>query len=201
MERNYLRRLYKKRPPNVSARVDEGSEQTQPKPQIDMTEEIKKPEPVKEPVKEPIKEKEAEIVTIHDFKSMLIGMDLVLGDNWTPTEQQWGRIRKKLDALIETAERPRGAVPPPSFQPVGAIPVDPTLNVTENDILRSFPDVPAAEDIPIGQPGPAGQSALAPPARVPQATPSVRPPMSTVEGEQVKTPDIDSSQGYKSSFV
>jgi hypothetical protein len=144
-----------------------------------------------------IKEKEAEIVTIHDFKSMLVGMDLVLGDEWTPTEDQWKRIRKKLDALIETAEQPNTTVIRRN-----SAPVDSGSNVPENDLLRNFPQVPVAGDVPIGEAAPTGQSALAPPPQVPRpANPGPRPPMATSDKEQVRTPDIDSSSGYKSSFV
>ena len=166
-----------------------------------MSEENKKPEK---------KEVEEEIVTIHDFKSMLIGMDLVLGDNWVPDEKQWARIRKKLDALIETAERPGGVAP--SFPPyvpgnnpvVNAAPVDPNASLTDAELVRSFPSVPGGvpESIPMGEAAPAGPSALTPPpAAPPLQAPPVAAPVADGSGTQVKTPDIDSSGGYKSSFV
>lgn len=163
-----------------------------------MSEEKVKPESKPEPKPEKKVEKEAEIVTIHDFKSMLVGMDLVLGDNWTPSEEQWKRIRKKLDALIETAEQP--VTNTRIAHPQSNVRVDPSSNVSE-DILRNFPQVPVADNIPIGEAAPVGQSALAPPQAPPQQQPTTPAPMATREGEQVKTPDIDSSSGYKSSFV
>jgi len=49
--------------------------------------------------------KEDEIVTIRDFKAMIVGMDMIMGDDWTPDENQWKRIRNKINALIETAEK------------------------------------------------------------------------------------------------
>ncbi len=122
--------------------------------------------------------KEDEIVTINDFKSMLVGMDLILGDDWTPDENQWKRIRAKIDALIVTHEQPRSVrstVPDYSLPPVDS-----------NELLRSFPNVPVDNSVPIGEAAPAGQSALVPP----QVAPT-----------DMKTPDIDSSTGYKSSFV
>ncbi len=116
----------------------------------------------KEKVKE--KEKEDEIVTIHDFKSMLVGMDLILGDEWTPDENQWGRIRKKIDALIETAGRP--VVNTRNFPPN----VVSNANVSETELIRTFPTVPAAENVPIGQQP--MESALTPVPTTP-ATPAV----------------------------
>ena len=139
-------------------------------------------------------EKEAEIVTIKDFKSMLVGMDLILGDSWTPNEAQWKRIRAKIDALIETAERPATR----DFYP--QIPVDLSPNSSEANLLKGFPSVPSS--IPAGVPVTPGPSALTPPgAPTPVQTPRAPAPVADGSGAQVKTPDIDSSKGYKSSFV
>ena len=111
------------------------------------------------------KEIEDEIVTINDFKSMLIGMDLILGDKWTPDENQWGRIRKKIDALIETAERP--VVNTRNFAPS----VVSNTNVSETELISAFPAVPAAEDVPVGmQPA---ASALTPIPTSPAKRPAV----------------------------
>ena len=156
------------------------------------------------------KEREAEIVTIHDFKAMLIGLDLALGDEWTPDEHQWKRIRKKIDALIETAERPGGVAP--SFPPfargnnpvVNAPVVDPNTTLSEDHLMQSFPSVAGGvpETVPIGGAGPGGPSALTPPVQLPPARPPTQPaPVADGSGTQVKTPDIDSTQGYKSGFV
>jgi len=123
--------------------------------------------------------KEDKLVTIRDFKVMMEGMDMVLGDDWTPTDAQWKRIREKIDAMIDTAERPatitrvydRGVLPVDPARPSS---VDPTLSSTDNELARSFPAVPVAEDVPIGE---VAQSALTPP-----------PPAPTVpagEGEKV----------------
>ena len=150
----------------------------------------------KENKKDTVKEKEAEIVTIHDFKSMLIGMDLILGDDWTPDESQWKRIRKKIDALIETHERPGGVARPvpPFVAGSRPLPVDSTLNVNEAALLQSFPSVPVADDVPVGEGAPVGPSALTP-------APIQRQPVMPSDGGAVKTPDIDSSGGYKSGYV
>jgi len=125
-----------------------------------------------------------EIVTINDFKSMLVGMDLILGDEWTPDENQWKRIRAKIDALIVTHDQPRtGRSTVPSYGPANS-----NLNVSENELLRSFPNVPVDNSVPIGEAGPSSPSAL-----VPQVAPT--------DNTAVKTPDIDSRAGYKSTFV
>jgi len=114
--------------------------------------------------------KEDKLVTIRDFKVMMEGMDMVLGDDWTPTDAQWKRIRGKIDAMIETSERP--TVNARYFAP----PVDPSLSTTDNELARSFPAVPVADDVPIGE-VPTGQSALTPPP--------APPPVPAGKGEKV----------------
>ena len=99
----------------------------------------------------------------------------------------------KIDALIETAERP--AVNTSREYPRQPnVVVDPNATVGENELLRSFPSVPTADAVPIGAPAPMAPSALS------QARP-MAPTNPPVDGGNVKTPDIDSSTGYKSSFV
>ncbi|KKN16640.1 hypothetical protein LCGC14_0973940 [marine sediment metagenome] len=118
--------------------------------------------------------KEEKIVTIRDFKVMMEGMDMVLGDDWTPTEAQWKRIREKINAMIDTAERPNTR----TFVP--GMPVDPTLSTADNELIKSFPTIPVADDIPIGQAAEPSGSALMP----------VQPaPAATGEGEKVHTPN------------
>jgi len=115
--------------------------------------------------------KEDKLVTIRDFKVMMEGMDMVLGDDWTPTEAQWKRIRTKIDAMIDTSEQSttvtqvydRGVLP---VNPARPMSVDPTLSSADNELARTFPDVPVAENVPIGE-APIGQSALTPPAPPP----------------------------------
>lgn len=101
--------------------------------------------------------KEDKLVTIRDFKVMMEGMDMVLGDDWTPTDAQWKRIREKINAMIDTSERPNTRYlysgPP--------LPVDPSLSTTDNELIRSFPAVPVADGVPIGEVP--TQSALIPP--------------------------------------
>ncbi len=101
--------------------------------------------------------KEDKLVTIRDFKVMMEGMDMVLGDDWTPSEAQWKRIRVKIDAMIETSERP--VVNTRNFVP--SLPVDPSLSTSDNELARSFPAVPVADGVPIGEVP--TQSALIPP--------------------------------------
>ena len=98
--------------------------------------------------------KEEKIVTIRDFKVMMEGMDMVLGDDWTPTDAQWKRIREKIDAMIDTSERPVNTR-------YYSGPVDPSLSTSDNELARSFPAVPVADDVPIGEIP--TQSALIPP--------------------------------------
>lgn len=148
------------------------------------------------------KDKEKDIVTIRDFKSMIVGMDMIMGDDWTPDAKQWKRIRAKIDALIETADhsRPAGVLSSPA-SPTASPPTH-THSTSTDALLKGFPEVPSSipGDVPVGEPGPAGPSALAPPPVMPSpAMPSNAP---VADGrEKVKTPDIDTSKGYKSGYV
>lgn len=109
------------------------------------------------------KEKEnkgVEVLTIRDFKVMIEGMDMVLGENWYPTEEQWGRIRKKINNLIDSSDT--------RYRPNVVMPGDPVDNKV---LLANFPEIPVASNIPIGEvPVPTG-SALTPaqPIPVPEA--------------------------------
>ena len=117
--------------------------------------------------------KEETVLTIHDFKVMIEGMDMVLGDDWYPTEVQWKRIRKKLDQIIVNVERPA-----PYNVALPGAPVD-------SSILSTFPQVPVAADVPIGE-----------------APPTFQRETTLSDGSAgVKTPDIDTSGGYDSGFV
>lgn len=141
------------------------------------------------------KKPEDEVVTIRDFKSMIVGMDMIMGEDWTPNESQWKRIRKKIDALIETSERPM------HDRPIANQPVVRGSDLSEAKLAGNFPQIPAPENIPIGEAAPGGQSALTPTPRPPApVTPRANAPIADGR-ERVKTPDIDSSDGYKSSFV
>ena len=87
------------------------------------------------------KKKEDEIVTIRDFKAMIVGMDMIMGDDWTPDEKQWKRIRAKIDALLETVEHPNT---------YASSNVAPNANVSEDRLISTFPAVPAVEAVPVG---------------------------------------------------
>ena len=126
--------------------------------------------------KEEKEEKEVKVLTIRDFKVMIEGMDMVLGDDWYPTEEQWKRIRGKIDNLIVSAEQPTNRLMYPVVNPG---------QPTEASLLANFPEVPVATDIPIGEvPAPTG-SALTPPALTPPA-PTPPPETTVVDGEAVK---------------
>jgi len=110
--------------------------------------------------------KGVEVLTIRDFKVMIEGMDMVLGENWYPTEEQWGRIRKKINNLIDSSDTRR---PPPVVMP--GVPLD------DKALIDNFPQVPVASDVPIGEVPTPGGSAL-----TPQAPP---PPVQEVDAEKV----------------
>ena len=93
-----------------------------------------------------------EPISVKAFKSMIEGMDMVSGEDWTPTDEQWQRIRAKIEQLEETVEQvrvvaPRPDVPGSRLQPertaapvVGDAPVVNPDNPWENG-TGSMPDV------------------------------------------------------------
>ena len=99
------RRIKKRRLSRIGPCIDKGNNREDPKPQPNITIEptIMSEKPQKEKKVEKV-EKEAEIVSIHDFKSMLIGMDLILGDEWTPDDQ--GELRQgRAVASVPASDR------------------------------------------------------------------------------------------------
>ncbi len=127
--------------------------------------------------------KETKTLTIRDFKVMIEGMDMVLGEDWYPTEAQWKRIRDKINLLIETADyqvmntnmntRP---IAPTSNVALPQVPVD--------NLMAGFPQVPV------------------PNVLVDPTIPLVSSLTQLADGSKgVKTPDIDTTGGYDSKFV
>jgi len=124
--------------------------------------------------------KETKTLTIRDFKVMIEGMDMVLGEDWYPTEAQWKRIRAKIDLLIDTSERPITNTRIMSPQSNVVIPEG-----SVDNILAGFPQVPVPNV---------------------DVDPTPPPPVSSLtqlaDGSKgVKTPDIDTTGGYDSKFV
>lgn len=122
--------------------------------------------------------KEEKTLTIRDFKVMIEGMDMVLGEDWYPTEAQWKRIRAKIDLLIDTSERPNTRIMSPQsnvVMPEGSV----------DNLLAGFPQVPVPNV---------------------DVDPTPPPPVSMLSkladgSTGVKTPDIDTSEGYDSKFI
>ena len=119
------------------------------------------------------KEKEVKIkeITIMEFRAWLQGVEEMQEDDWHPNETQWKKIRGKIDCVIQ------GVQP---VAPSGFVPQQP------QQIIQNFqPDRSALDNVPMPVPI--------------QLNPNA--PMNKVEGEQVKTPNIDTSDGnYTSTF-
>lgn len=133
-------------------------------------------------------EEKKEVITVRDFKSMIEGMDMIMGDDWTPNEDQWRRIRKKIDALIETETQPKPLA-------AGGQPV------VGGSVLSKFPtSVPAS--IPSNAELATPPSSLTPPVAQPVIPKSVASgPVADGTVARVKTPDIDTSSGYQTGYV
>ena len=156
-----------------------------------------------------------EAISVKAFKSMIEGMDMVSGDDWTPTAEQWKRIRAKIEQLEESfVPKVHPTAPAPTRVPqdvpgsrlipspvVGDAPVVNSDNPWENG-TGSMPDVqggvPAGE-VSMGE----SMSALVPnpAAKVRQVPHQTEPAPGTDNPETVKTPDIDSTAGYDSPFA
>ena len=154
-------------------------------------------------------------ISVKAFKSMVEGMDMIGGDDWSPSPEQWKKIREKIELLDETVEvvsapavdvpGSRAVVAPvqPVERPV-ANPDNPWENGTA--VMPNTPGGVPEGEVTMGK----SMSALTPQPTGPnvktrtvprQNQPPVEAPVARVEGEQVKTPDIDSTAGYESPFA
>lgn len=120
-------------------------------------------------------------ISVREFRMWLQGVEEMQDDDWTPSPQQWKRIRDKINNIDDTVPAAKPAPvavqqPPLQYAPA-AIPSGP---------------VPRAPDPVIA--GPSGLS-------FPQPRPQMNPLLAG-SGGQIKTPDIDTSaNGYESGFV
>ncbi len=157
-----------------------------------------------------------EPISVKAFKSMIEGMDMVSGDDWTPTGEQWQRIRAKIEQLEESfapIARPAATAPTriPQDVPGSRLIPNPVVgdeapvvnpdNPWENG-TGSMPDVQGA--VPAGEVS-MGETMSAltpnPDAKVRQVPHQTELPPGTDNPETVKTPDIDSTAGYDSPFA
>lgn len=118
-------------------------------------------------------------ISVREFRMWLQGVEEMQDDDWTPSPQQWKRIRDKInniDGNAATVTKPTPAPQPPLQYAQAAIPTGPIPRVPEPTL--------------------AGPSSMAFPQH-PQLN-----PLLAGSGGQVKTPDIDTSaKGYESGFV
>lgn len=115
-------------------------------------------------------------ISVREFRMWLQGVEEMQDDGWTPSPQQWKRIREKVDNIADVPTQ--SPSPTPSPQPVQyATPAGPVVRSPEPVI--------------------AGPSGLSFPPPRPQMN-----PLLAGSGGQIKTPDIDTSaNGYESGFV
>ncbi len=121
-------------------------------------------------------------ITLNEFKMWLSGVEEMQMNDWVPNDVQWKKIREKIDTIVDS-----GSVSTPQQQ-----------------ILHREPRVGSREqeqpvvryDGPV-QFAPSGLS------NVPAAPPSNNALFGNADnpGSTVKTPNIDSSNGYTPAFV
>jgi hypothetical protein len=124
---------------------------------------------------------DAKKISVREFRMWLQGVEEMQDEGWTPSTQQWTRIREKIDLIDDSTP----ATPVTLAHPTYAGP----------NIRAPGPAVAPPEHI--FPPVPAGPSNLMMPPAMPQAQ---NPLFGS--GGQLKTPDIDTSaKGYESGFV
>ena len=136
------------------------------------------------------------MISIKEFKMWLEGVEEMQADDWTPDNRQWKRIRDKIDLIREEEPPVRIARESGSSGNVhipGMESVFPPMNTN--------PPGPGASE-----PGPsslnaAGPTTPQPPRAMATSTKSGMPVALSKGDGQVKTPDIDTSNGkYNSGF-
>lgn len=117
-------------------------------------------------------------ISVEQFRAWLEGVEEMQPDGWTPNDEQWKRIRQKIDMIEEEVVVEERIVSQQSYAP------PPQQQQRPNNP----PPAPAG--------GPPVQSTLTPePASI--ASPRPQPSGSG----KIKTPDIDTSGGeYMSGF-
>lgn len=117
-------------------------------------------------------------ITLEQFRSWLAGVESMQPDDWTPSLEQWKKIREQISSIKE-AEIPKSVVPQAS--------------VVHNQTNSSSPSTLIAGDVGLPPPAILGSQRLEPPVNV---TSQVQPTAPFAEeGRQVVTPTIDTSDG------
>lgn len=60
-------------------------------------------------------------ITLDKFRAWLEGVEEMQADDWTPSPEQWQRIRSKIDDILEQAVQPRQRFIDEDDQPRGPI--------------------------------------------------------------------------------
>lgn len=129
--------------------------------------------------KKPLKAPKLKKITLSEFRAWLSGVEEMQSEDWFPSREQWNTIRAKIDSIEESTK-----------------PFNNGAQAPQNNVQQQFPPQVPAQNQSAFTPTfarPAG-----PVDNRPLATGNPNIPM--VDGK-IKTPDIDSSGGYTSSFV
>jgi hypothetical protein len=135
-------------------------------------------------------------LTLNQFKSWLEGVEEMQGDDWTPSPEQWKKIRLKISLVLDEADDLESIV-----RRVLAISGNLQSIPINNSppVSRQFDAAPGPVAVPVG-----GSGLDADPLGVPNAAGAPRF-QTTMEGQApipTKTPNIDTSHGgYTSTFV
>ena len=61
--------------------------------------------------------KRAGKITIEEFRAWLSGVEDMQPENWCPTQEQWKKIREKIELIEDTQETPAHTIPQAVHQP------------------------------------------------------------------------------------
>lgn len=132
-------------------------------------------------------------ISLRDFKQWLAGVEDMQPEDWTPTAEQWSRIREQIDMIKETV-----TVETTEEQSTT------TAHTTPQAPAPFFDSAPPGIELP-----PSALPAIQPPSQntalergrpAPMVAPSNSSMVRAESGMTAKTPDIDSSGGYQTGF-
>lgn len=146
-------------------------------------------------------------ITLKEFKAWLQGVEELQSDDWHPTKEQWQKIRDKIDTIVEPEPNNQASSTVQQPQPAPAVPQQqtPPPPMEQVDTPPTPPPSASGGGVPTPTGPPVGNSNLAaagpPPQQVPQQGSSGIMPAGNSDSAQIKTPDIDTSEGgYGSMF-
>jgi hypothetical protein len=123
-------------------------------------------------------------ITLSEFKAWLQGIEEIQPPGWSPTAEQWTMIRKKIDTIEVIATSPKDNI----NGPIG--------HLQKETAQRYMVQGKRPQTIEVsGPPVPSTLAREATAQKAQQAPSGVH-----VKGDRIVTPNIDTTNGYQTSF-